>query len=275
MISLRIKRLFLSMAQEYFRDVPTGFQWDRDPKKTKIFIGDKYSAKVGAAEKYPAIILTSGSKRWARTSIDQRKLYPGFPLNKHYKQRADLVYGSVTYQCLSDNGVEANSIADVLFNMVIAFKDKMREQGIHQVLDVQIGEEQLVRSDNVARVFAVPVNITFVTQATLVTSSADYSLQVYTTFGNAFVQTLVGLEAMDSATMYAVSGANVVFNDPPSSGLTIYAKYVDGVTLEDVSETLGVANGVQFIWPLSSLPYSSYFILNNITYSDIAIDTNE
>ena len=271
-LSLRIKRTFISFAQQYFRDVPTGYQWNKDPRLTAIFIGDKYSAKVGTAEKYPAIILTAGSKRWAKTSIDQRKQYPGFPLNRDYKVRADLVQGSIVYQCISDNGVEAGAIADALFNAIVAYKDALRRNGIHQILDVQIGEEQLVRADNVGRLYAVPVMVAYAAQSTLTTGSVDYSVQLYTDAGNMFIQSLFGLSNPAEAYTYTVSGTYVVFASPPPSGISLKAVYVDGVTLDPVSETLGTANGVNTTWALSSVPYSTVYKLQHIKFSQIAID---
>ena len=264
MISLRIKRIFISFAQHYFRDAPTGYQWTKDPRTTAIFIGDKYSSKIGTAEKYPAIILTSGGKRWAKTSIDQRKDYPGFPLNRDYKVRTDLVMSSVVYQCIGENGVEAGSIADVLFNAIVAYKDSLRRNGIHQILDVQIGEEQLVRSDNVARLFAVPVMVSFTTQSTLVTSAVDYSLRVYTNYGNSFIQSVIGLSDVPEAAMYTVSGQSIVFNEPPASGVTIDARYIDSITLDEVNQSFGMANGVQTVWVLDSIPYSELYKINSI-----------
>ena len=273
MTSLQIKRIFLSFAQNYFRDVPTGYTWNRDPRLTGIFIGDKFSAKVGTAEKYPAIILTSGTKRWAKTSIDQRKAYPGLGTNNVNKVRSDLVLSSVVYQCLSENGVEANTLADILFHALVAYKDDMRNNGIHQIMDVQLGEEQLIRSDNVARAFAVPVMVSFAAQTTLVTGSTEYSLQLYTTLGNSFIQSLTGITDSMNTLMYSVSGQYVVFNQPPPSGLPVSAQYIDSITLDEVKEVVGTADGVTTIWALSNVPYNSTYKLQAFNFDPIRVPT--
>jgi len=267
-LSLDIKRTFLSFAQHFFRDVPSKYAWNPNPKITGIYIGDKFSSKSATLEKYPAIILTENSKRWARTSIDQRQEYPGFGVDNKSKVRSDLVLGSVTYQCLSPNGVEAEYIADVLFNNLVAYKDDFRSNDIHQLLDIQMGEETPIRADVVGRVFMIPVTVYYSTQNMLVTSIANYDLRIYTDgFGTSFLQSIIGVVPATEYFTYTVSGAYVIFSEPLASGLTVYAQYIDAITLESHTETIGPGNGVATVYQLSSEPYSSSYLLNHIEFT--------
>jgi hypothetical protein len=236
-----------------------------DPRLTQIYIGDKFSAISGTNEKYPAIILASRPKRWGRVAIDQRFKYPGFGVDNASKVRSDIVVGSVTYQCLSPNGVEAELIADALFNNLVAYKDKFRNNYIHQLLDIQMEEEQPIRVDNVGRVFAVPVTVYYAAQATVSTVAASYDLRVYTDgFGTSYLQTILGVADPGDYLTYSVSGLTITFTDPLMSGLTVYAKYLDGITLADKTETLGTGNGTQKVFYLTSYPYELYPILRHI-----------
>jgi hypothetical protein len=265
-LSLNIKRTFLSFAQQYFRDVPTRYKWDPDPRLTKIFIGDKFSSKSATLEKYPSIILASNTKRWGRTSIDQRAKYPGLGVDNITKVRSDLVVGSITYQCLSSNPIEAELIADLLFENLVGYKDQFRSNDIHQLLDIQQGDSQQLRADTVGRLYAVPVTVYYAKQASITTAPVDYDLRVYTYTGNfseSSLQSIVGVEYLEALT-YAVSGLEIVFNFPPASGLQLSARYVDAITLQEIDEVIGATDGVQVIYSLANIPYCLYANLNHI-----------
>jgi hypothetical protein len=264
-LSLNIKRTFLSFAQHFFRDVPSKYTWNPNPKTTGIFIGDKFSQKAGTLEKYPAIILTENQKRWARTSIDQRQKYQGFGVDNSSKVRSDLVLGSVTYQCLSPNGVEAEMVADVLFNMLVASKDVFRSNHINQLLDIQMGEEQPLRVDATGRVFMVPVTVYYSTQNTIITVVENYDLRVYTDgFGTSYLQSIIGIQDPNNYAEYSVSGQSIIFNSPLVSGLSVYARYLDAITLEERNETVGPGDGTQNVYTLQHVPYSYNYMLNHI-----------
>ncbi len=270
-LSLNIKRTFLSFAQQLFRDVPSRYTWNVDPRLTKIYIGDKFSAISGTNEKYPAIIVAARPKHWARTSIDQRLKFQGFGVDNLSKVRTDLVVGAISYQCISPNGVEAELVADVLFDNLVAYKDRFRSNDIHQLLDIQMDEEQPIRIDNVGRAFMVSVTVYYATQSTVSTVAASYELRVYTDdFGSSYLQTIIGQTSSDDYYLtYSVSGMDVIFTNPLLSGLTVYAKYLDGITLEDKIETLGTGNGLRTVYSLTGYPYEFYNILQHvdITYN--------
>ena len=265
-ISLDIKRTFLSFAQQYFRDIPNRYQWNADPRLTKIFIGDKFSATAPAIEKYPAIILSSNTKRWGRTSIDQREGFPGFALDNVTKVRSDLILGSITYQCLSPSPIEAELIADLLFENLVGYKDQFRSNNINQLLDIQQGDSQQVRADNIARLYAIAVTVYYTKQASVVTAPDNYELLVYTgDFSIPALQSIVGLEYFDALT-YNVSGLEIIFNQPPASGLQFSARYIDAITLQEINEVIGTTDGIQLIYYLTSEPYCLNAMLNHVVF---------
>ena len=65
-----IKKIFLSFAQQYFRDVHPTLTWNPDPRLTKIFIADKYVTAPAIIEKMPAIILSRGPVTYVQSSIE-------------------------------------------------------------------------------------------------------------------------------------------------------------------------------------------------------------
>ena len=265
-ISLDIKRIFLSFAQQYFRDLPNRYAWNPDSRLTKIFIGDKFSAVSPAIEKYPAIILSLNTMRWGRQSIDQRSSFPGFALDNVTKVRSDLILGSVTYQCLSPSPIEAELIADLLFENLVGQKDQFRANGINQLLDIQQGDSQQLRADTIGRLYAVPVTVYYTKQASVTTAPDNYDLLVYTgDYSVPALQSVIGLEYFDALT-YNVSGLEIIFNQPPASGLQFSARYIDSITLQEVNEVIGTTDGVQLIYELTSEPYCFNEMLNHVKF---------
>jgi hypothetical protein len=248
--------------------VPNKYTWNVNPKLTGIFIGDKFSAVAGTNEKYPAIILTENTKRWARTSIDQREAFPGLGIDNKTKVRSDLVVGSVTYQCISPNGIEANLVADVLFNALVAYKDDFRKNEIHQLLDIQMGEESLIRLDVIGRAVVVPVTVYYSKQSVIATVAGNYDIRIYTGgFGTAYLQSIIGYDEVADYATYTVSGQYIWFTRPLVSGLTVYARFLDGITLQEKTEELGPGNGIDRLFTLSGAPYMYDTLLHYIEFT--------
>lgn len=270
-MSLLIKKLFLSFVQSYFGQNGSTYQWQADPKKTEIFIGDKFSARGATLEKYPAIIMNRGSKRWAKVAIDQRL---GMDLLSNAKVRSDLVLGTMVFQCISTNGPEAEDIAEILFNVFVGAKDMFRDKGVNQLIDISMGEQTLLRSDTQARMVMVPVSVFYATQAFVGTSEDTVNLIVTAAVS---ADNFVFLQSMTNITdentySYTVTGLELIFNNAPPSGLTLSASYVDSITLASITETpSGVVDGYNYKFYLSHVPYSYYdtFEVFNLTLSGL------
>ncbi len=270
LLTNEIKRTFLSFAQTYFRDVHHNpkLRWNLDQRITKIFIGDKNIAAPAAVDKMPSIILARGSMSYIQSSIDQMQ-YENSPFGEpEAKQRTDLVRGTVTYNCTSQNGVEAEEIANVLFLNIVGFKDQFRKNGIHQILGLSIGEEQLARSDANPRLSVVPVTIMFTAQTTALSVTDLYEIQV-TTGGDYRGQIPNGWDVWNSAPEmlgYTVSGLTLTFVVPPASGISLLATYTGKYTLtpyENVTPS-GIVDGDNNVFTLDEPVYSPYLILSGI-----------
>ncbi len=265
--TLKLKRLFLSFVQQYFASTPTSYLWNADPKATQIFIGDKFSGRGGTAEKYPAVILSAFNLRWGRTAIDQLMQYPGFAVEPALKVRSDLVLGTLAFQCLSVAAPQAEMISDTIFTALVGFKDQFRQNGIHQILDIQLGDLQLIRSDTESRLYAIPVTVAFAVQSTVATGPDEFNLVVYSFADDAtFLQSITGIPDPTGIYMYSVSGTQIIFNMAPPSGLQIQASYVTQGTLVSINESLGIADGSTIIFNLSQVPYTYVEPLNNLNF---------
>lgn len=275
LLTNELKRIFLSFAQAYFRDVHPTLKWNVDSRLTKIFIGDKNIAAPAIFDKMPSIILARGSMSFVQSSIDQMQAQNVPFGSTTTKQRTDLVRGTVTFNCTSQNGVEAEEIANVLFLNIVGMKDKFRENGIHQILGLSIGEEQLARSDASPRLCIVPVTVMFTVQTTILTTQDLYAIQV-TTNGDYRAQMPNGSDEWNVAPQmlgYTVSGVTMTFTEPPASGISVLATFTGKYTLNNYVDLTpsGLIDGLNNVFTLPEEVYSPYITLSGIVvYETIA-----
>jgi len=224
--SLFIKRLFLSFAQAFFAE-SSKYRWSSDLTKTEVLIADKYSVDQKLIEKKPSIITERGSMRWDYTSMGQRQ---SLSLQNQTEVYTDLIRGSLRYNCIAKNGLVAEELALMIFNALTGYKKQIRKRGIHQIIDITIGEENVVKSDSGIELTVVPVNLIYASQKT-VTSSVDfYSIFVTSTLGDT---TKILVENLD----YSVRQNTIIFSTAPLIGSLLQAIYLDAVTLTEHTET--------------------------------------
>jgi hypothetical protein len=167
---------------------------------------------------------------------------------------------------MSPNGIEAELIADLLFENLVGYKDDFRSNEINQLLDIQQGDVQQVRADNIGRLYMVPVTVYYSKQSVIVTAPINYDLLVYTgDFSVPALQSIIGIPYLEALT-YNVSGLNIIFNEPPASGLQFSARYIDAITLQEITEVIGTTNGIQFIYSLTHFPYCLNSMLNHVEF---------
>ena len=268
-----VKKIFLAFAQKYFRDVDSIYTWNPDPRVTKIFIADKYVTSPAIAEKMPSIILSRGACTYIQSSIDQMQAQ-SFPYAEAAKQRTDLVRGTITYNCTAQNGIAAEEIANTLYLNLVGFKDAFRQQGIHQILGISMGEEQIVRGDVVPRLFLVPVTVIFTVQTTIITSDDFYNCIIYLDGTlQAQMPDQYNFNVAPEMYGYTISGLTIFFDYPPPSGLGILVDYTGKYSLTNYTDVTpaGIVDGTNYIFTLPEDVYTPYTILSGITvYANIA-----
>lgn len=265
-----IKKIFLSFAQGYFAQAFSPFLWNVDPKRTKIFIGDRNIAAPAVIEKLPSIILSRGTMSYAQTSIDQRQFVDTASGPFSAKQRTDLVRGSITFNCSSSNAIEAEEIANIIFLNIVGFKDEFRERGIHQILGTSIGEEQVVRGDVVPRLVVVPVTVLFTAQASIITTDDLYSVQV---FFDTYLEPKPQIRNEDNFYYeddiygYVASGNTLTFSRPPASGTVIKVNYKGRYTLTSYTNVTpaGIIDGSNDRYLLPEAIYTPYYTYSGLT----------
>ena len=122
-------------------------------KNTKIIIADKNSTDIGVATKKPALILSRNPLSWgyvvrgqSATNATNNGIIPlsgsAMPGNIFVAEpKTDLLYGSVTFNALSKNGVQAEAIANDIFVALTGMSKEFYKSGIFKFTGMNIGSE--------------------------------------------------------------------------------------------------------------------------------------
>ncbi len=251
--NLDIKYTFLNFAQRYFAQHPR-YTWQEDVSKTKILIVDKYAIKLKVLEKARSIVLSRGAYGWEYTSIGQ--LMDTSFIEENREQYSDLLRGSITFNCLAQNGIVAETIAHILFTALTGFKSQFRANGIHKILNVTLGEETILKSDSSSELSAIPINVQFSTQKHIRSGFDYYTFYLVDVYNKRYYQ---GVD-------YRLTNNNTVeFFKAPLEGTVYTAFYTNAITLESTQETLiGEVDGVNTTFSVSSGVYGEYPIWSGL-----------
>lgn len=156
-------RLFVRFLQLVFGSFEKGnYHWDEDEALTDVLISDQAVSGRDVAEKRPAIIVMRGPANFAGLAMDQFHSYdPSTGARTH----TDLVSCSVTYNCLSSEGVEAQRLAWISMMATRRLKRTLMRAGLHRVgEEVAMGPESppgaLIQGDP-AEITLVTVSVPF------------------------------------------------------------------------------------------------------------------
>jgi len=173
------KDLILKFLQDLFAepklyDDHNDYLWDLDPQKSKILIVDAYTEDLERMELRPAIVLRRGGTGWMNTSINQQLSYDW---RTGARGHTDLIYSDLTLECLSRNGLEAEFLADLVFQGIQFYALQIRERGAFKVASVAIGAETLIQADSQQDLTAVPVSMTISFQQTWTVTPSQLLLE--------------------------------------------------------------------------------------------------
>lgn len=256
-ISLDIKYIFLSFAQNYFKKETTRFIWAENPVTSGIIIADKFSVDLGIAAKRPAILLSRGPAGWTYAvrgqyghlnpnisgNIRLGALKPAITEDRMMGQEiTDLYSGSVTYNIVAKQGVEAEEIANKLFSAITAHKQDFHQIGIFKFTSMSISDEKIIKYRGDFELVGVSINISFLMQYTFATSDSYHNVRVW-----------LDTEDQFEGINYNVinNGTQIEFFSAPETGASVIVTYVDAVTLETRSMvTIGTGDDITKIFTI-------------------------
>lgn len=149
-------RVFVRFLQVLFQSFEKGaYRWDLDDKNSDITISDQSTIRAEEVEKRPAIVVTRGPLAMTNVSMDQfaGPILQRDAQGKEYfkanldaqtgaRRHSDLSSCTMTYNCLSREGLEAQRIAWICGYFTRALKRTLMKAGMHRVgEEIQFGAE--------------------------------------------------------------------------------------------------------------------------------------
>ena len=184
-------RIFTRFLQMVFASFEKGsYQWSPDPSLSDIVIQGEGTIGLEVVEKRPAIIVSRGPVAFTNVAIDQfagplldpktgrlvRNLDPITGARRH----TDLLSASVSYNCLSSAGLEAQRIAWTAAYATRALKRALMRVGMHRVgEELQVGPESApgsVVQPDTTEIVMVSVSVPFFFQQSWTTEPLDKTL---------------------------------------------------------------------------------------------------
>jgi hypothetical protein len=261
-ISLELKYVFLSFAQELFKANPK-YTWTYDPRTTKVVIADKYSADRGTVAKRPSIIVSREAFRWSG-SFRQDGIGPQKPQAQQVQQQnpnnligstfTDLLQAAVTFQVIAQRPAEADELANQLFLALTAYRAALKQKGIHQITSLSLSEERVLDSGAEIKLTGVTITLSFVSQISVQQSDNHYNSKI-------FVDGSRWYEGIDYKIL--PGGSQIQFARPIPDGITPVITYIDAITLDEVSEKhllLLAPGSILYVVPENGTIYSYYTI---------------
>lgn len=177
-----IKYIFLSFAQALFREYPA-FKWDPNRDVTKIVIQDRFAPNNKNPQVYPQLIFTRGTYRGMQLSMGN--LMEGSIDTSAPKKETDLFRGSASFSCIAEDQGTSEHLADMLSFGIYSFREKMKAEGIHKIISIDVGEStpfEILTGNTTINTYNTPVFITFDFQI-MYHKNVDYNPDAINHFG--------------------------------------------------------------------------------------------
>lgn len=156
-----LKRTALEFLQILFGTRPPGsFHYDPDDTKTDIQIADINAADLSAINLRPAIIVARGPMSWQGFGLGGSST-ESLDMPTGDRVYSDLLNGSISISCISNQGIEAEQIAYLVLNSFKFFTPTLRKRGFFTIKSLNIGGESLVESEgSTDETYIVPIYVT-------------------------------------------------------------------------------------------------------------------
>lgn len=188
-------RLFVKFLQLVFATFEKGsYQWNEDPELSDITITDQATTATQAIERRPAIICSRGAAAYGNIALNQfagpgplptvagePMQYPNLDWASGQKRYTDLVSCSMTYNCISREGLEAQRIAYISMMATRRLKISLMKAGLHRVgEEIQVSSESdpgsLIPNESKSEIVMVSVSVPFYFQDFWAIAPADKKL---------------------------------------------------------------------------------------------------
>lgn len=135
-------RLLLGFTQGLFKVLPRGqYKWSPVMEETEIIITDQDAITAEVVANTPAILTIQGQASFMNISMNSKEMSNMHTGNDIFR---DVVTSTMTFNCISKNGVEASRLAWFLASQIKALRVFLQRKGpfVRIGHDVIIGAEQ-------------------------------------------------------------------------------------------------------------------------------------
>lgn len=153
-----VKDIYLIILRELFRQNEGPFKFDDDPALTRLHISDRLEIPKEIQTFKPVIYLTRGRMGYSNLSINN---LASMDLTTGREEHADLIRGSMLVNCASEEGLEAEHLASLVFVLLESFKQKFLDFRMHYFAVGEILEERPVQADVDTKLVEVAVTTSF------------------------------------------------------------------------------------------------------------------
>jgi len=153
-----VKDVYLLIIRELFKQNEGPFHYSDDPEITRLYISDKFEVPKEVQTFKPTIYLTRGRIGYSNLSIDNLK---SMNMNTGATTHSDLIRGSMLINCVSEEGLEAEHLASLIFVLLESFKQQFRNLRFHQFGVGEILEERPLQASTDTKLVEVSVTSMF------------------------------------------------------------------------------------------------------------------
>lgn len=174
-----LKRTALEFLQIVFSARPQdSFKYDADDTISEIQIQDAYAANLKTMGSMPSIIAVRGPVSWMGQGLGGNSLeMRNVPTGDHTFN--DVLVGSLTFNCMSREEVEAEDLAMIVMNSFRYFRPALQKYGFLTIKSLNLGASSLIDAQGIDdKLYAVPVYVTAMVQERVsVTDTAPRQLR--------------------------------------------------------------------------------------------------
>ena len=152
------KDAYLLIIRELFRQNAGPFHYDDDPDLTKLHVSDRFEIPKEVQTGKPMIYLTRGRMGYSNLTIDNMA---AMNMNTGKKIHTDLIRGTMIINCVSEEGLEAEHLASIIFTMLEAVKQEFMYLKFHHFAIGEILEERPLQVAVDTKLVEVPVTSNF------------------------------------------------------------------------------------------------------------------
>jgi hypothetical protein len=166
------EHIWLGFFQEYFQQevlfvdqngLPIGNRFVYEPgtpeSNRKFDIKLAFDFTGSRQNLLPQLVVEDTGVSMVGVAVNQLRDWEVTPRTS--KERADLLRTTYIFHCLSKDRGESRTMAAVVLDAIMAFKDQLYENGLNKIEPMSVGATQAMRSDSDEDFIDTPVQVTF------------------------------------------------------------------------------------------------------------------